>query len=409
MLTMRTRNTTVTDHLVFTTVLLLGAVLVVTYGGLFDDTTEAFTVPDRGSGSGSGSERQRRHRRHGRLRTKPSLPPKILVGYTTTNGISKVIQAVRSGVNIVVWSFVEFEPQKRNPEATVVSSDTTKDDDDVCQNDKGGKSIICVPTFDVEIAKQTVSALDQEGLSVIHLVSFGGWNGPHLPPEDPKVLYESWKSTFGDVFDGFDWDLEGHDDLGSPTNEFTVFCLDQMGQMSMMAKDDGFIVGMAPPQSYLDVESSKFSRFLNLTDDTRDVWHSDFHYYGANSYAYVLSKYQDAIDFVSVQFYESYSKAGLSCYHFGMPKDVYLEKYVEDLLKKNNEGGLFVDFDQDQSLKYTSRHVPFPLSKLVFGFANGWGVPGDKVCYFEPSEIKAAYNRLKKKNIDPRGFMYWVM
>jgi chitinase len=276
--------------------------------------------------------------------------------------------------------------------------------------------MICYPTFDVELAKQTISQLDEEGFKVIHLVSFGGWNGPHLPTSSfssheasAKALYQSWKRTFGDVFDGFDWDLEGNDNIESASNMLTIECLESMGEMSAMAKKDGYIIGMAPAQSYLDNESSNFSRYLNLTDHTRTEWHSDFHYYGANAYAYLLSKYSDAIDFVSIQFYESYSKAGLNCYHRGIPKDVYLEKYVEDIVQKNMDGGMFIDFNQDEALNYASRQVQLPLSKLVFGFANGWGIPGDKVCYFDPSEIEAAYKRLADKKIAPRGFMYWVI
>ena len=43
-------------------------------------------------------------------------------------------------------------------------------------------------------------------------------------------------------------DLKGHDTPQSSTNEFTKECLDQMGEISMLLKEDGFIVSMAPPE-----------------------------------------------------------------------------------------------------------------------------------------------------------------
>lgn len=48
-------------------------------------------------------------------------------------------------------------------------------------------------------------------------------------------------------FDGFDWDIEGNDDEESPYNQFTVACLDLMGEMSQLAKvRDGYFVTMVP-------------------------------------------------------------------------------------------------------------------------------------------------------------------
>jgi len=88
---------------------------------------------------------------------------------------------------------------------------------------------------------------------------------------------------------------------------------------------------MAPPQSYLDLSSSKFSRYVNLTDDERQ-WHSEFSYFGANVYAYVLHKYGHWVDFVSLQFYESYSKAAQAVYYDGIAPSNYLQRYVEDLI-----------------------------------------------------------------------------
>ncbi|VEU45284.1 unnamed protein product [Pseudo-nitzschia multistriata] len=319
-----------------------------------------------------------------------SLPEKILVGYATRCS-EQVLQAVRDGVNVVIWSFVEM---------TIAAEDNKAK---------------CTSTFDLFCAKQMITQLDAEGYDdTVHLVSFGGWNGPHLPDElSVEDMYNSWKELVGGTFHGVDWDLEGHDTLDNPTNVFSIECLESMGRFSMLAKRDGFIVGMAPPQSYLDIEESRFSRYVNFTDPDRG-WHGEFHYFGHNVYAYLLSKYGDYIDFVSVQFYESYSRAALEVFHNHVAPETYLERYVDDLVS-NKEESFFVDFNQDPSLEYPSQMVKLPLSKLVFGFPNGWGAYDDakddneKHCYFDPTRIGIAYNALVDSRRAPRGFMFWVI
>jgi beta-glucosidase len=127
-------------------------------------------------------------------------------------------------------------------------------------------------------------------------------------------------------------------------------------------------------------------------------------------YAYLLVKGGDYIDFVSMQFYESYSRAGMEILHYKMSPGAYIEFYVKDLVVSKKES-FFVDFDTDSILAYPSRYVQFPLSKLVLGFANGWGADNndDKICYFEPVQIINAYKNLLDANLSPQGFMYWVM
>jgi len=325
---------------------------------------------------------------------KRQLPETLLVGYTTRCS-KKVQPAVRQGVNVLIWAFAEFE--------------------------KSTSGIKCVPKFDLWCAQQMIEELDAEGFAdTVHLVSFGGWNGPHFPNIDSNKnsnakdhaleLYESWKSVFGSHFHGLDWDFEGHDNLESPTNVFSVDCLETVGEFSKLANQDGYIVGMAPPQSYLDIESRQFSRRVDWRDSTRG-WHDDFQYFGRNVYAYWLSKFGHSIDFVSVQFYESYSRAGLEVFHNKVPPQVYLENYVRDLVT-NRQEGFYVDFgDDDPSLQYPNQWVSFPLHKLVWGFANSWGFNDDeKDCYFDPpTHIAVAYESLKKVGHAPRGFMFWVM
>lgn len=290
---------------------------------------------------------------------------------------------MRDGINVVIWSFMEIH--KRDDSETIEIKPNSLDFD-------------CIQTM--------IESLDKEGYDdTVHLVSFGGWNGPHLDPHlTSERWYATWKEHVGHVFHGIDWDLEGHDDLTSATNVFTVECLEKIGRISQLAKADGYTIGMAPPQSYLDIHSSKFSRRVDLTEPNRP-WHAEFHYFGANVYAYLLSKYGDSIDFVSVQFYESYSRAGLSIHHERVAPDDYLVSYITDLL---NMGESFdVKFGDDPTLGYKSQRVSFPLSKLVLAFANGWALDtDDKALFFEPRSIQRAYERFVKK---PRGMMFWVL
>lgn len=59
-------------------------------------------------------------------------------------------------------------------------------------------------------------------------------------------------------YDGLDWDLEGNDNRNSSINHFTPECLELVGTMSQHLKQNGFIVSMAPPQSYFDQSTNEF-------------------------------------------------------------------------------------------------------------------------------------------------------
>jgi hypothetical protein len=166
---------------------------------------------------------------------------------------------------------------------------------------------------------------------------------------------------------------------------------------------------MAPPQSYLDTEMTGFSRYVNLTDTSsnRDGWHGDFSYFGANVYAYLLSCYGDSIDLVSVQFYESFSRAGKAIHHDGMTVSDYLIRYVCGL-GLNNET-LFVDFSKDPEVGFLGpQSVSLPLRKLVFGLGNGWtGGDDQRAIYMAPDQLELAWNVLADLDLSPRGFMFW--
>jgi chitinase len=314
------------------------------------------------------------------------LPEKILVGYSSgCDGQTDdmVAQVVREGVNVVIWAFMSI---KQESDGTI--------------NPK--------VSWDLDCVRQTIEVLDREGYNdTVHLVSFGGWNGGHLDPYlTADEWYGAWNDSVGSVFHGIDWDLEGDDEqLDNPRNFFTMDCLEKMGQISQLAKEDGYIISMAPPQSYLDLQTSNFSRYVNLTEPTRP-WHNEFHYFGANVYAYVLAKYGDYIDFISVQFYESYSRAAMSLRHYGISQEAYLEFYVNELAK--NGQTYFVSFGEDPTVDLSSQKVSVPVSKLVFGFFNGSPSKGTgKVAFFEPERVGIAYENLLESGIEPRGFMFW--
>ena len=164
---------------------------------------------------------------------------------------------------------------------------------------------------------------------------------------------------------------------------------------------------MAPPQSYLDFSTPRFSRYVNLTYPTR-VWHAEFSYYGANVYAYLLSLHGESIDFVSIQLYESYSRAAYETFQLGVKPSSYLTRLIADHVGRGES--FFVHFSDDAETGLTSRNVQLPVSsKLVIGLANGWARP-DKVVYFSPYDIEQTLSDLRNAGLPvPRGFMFWAI
>ena len=189
----------------------------------------------------------------------------------------------------------------------------------------------------------------------------------------------------------------------------------------------------------------KFSRFVNLTYP--EPWQKDFQYHGCNVYAYILGKWNDAIDLIFVQFYESCeypnrvsinnmiescSYLFLLTLHFcrtiswmifadshaayrvsvvDMNPSEFLIAFNHRLVAQGE--GLSVRFESDPSVALNNQFVSLPLSKLVFGFANGWALNdgnGDgKVVFFERDAVNQAYESLKNDKMEPRGFGFWVV
>lgn len=342
------------------------------------------------------------------LAVRRALPRKMLIGYG--HNCENVRKAVKDGVNVVIWVFLDIVAVE---EGSSMHRELLESSEKSSSYSRTRAEIRT--DLDLEKVRDLINELDKDGYSdVIHMVSFGGWNGPHL---DPKLSaldwYAGWKdSVASEIFFGIDWDLEGNDDLTKSTNVFTIECLEKMGQVSRLMKEDGYIVGMAPPQSYMNFDGQHFSRYVNLTVPNRP-WHSEFHYFGANVYSYLLAKWGDFIDFVSMQLYESYSLAAMAVYHDNMPPEDYLVSYVQDLVVER-QSKFYVDFSQDKAVNMKGQLVELPLSKLVIGLSNGWAADPENIkhIYISPAQCQAAYERLKSSedgNLTPRGFMFWTI
>ena len=166
---------------------------------------------------------------------------------------------------------------------------------------------------------------------------------------------------------------------------------------------------MAPAESYLDINTNRFSRFVNLTYPDDD-WHEEFTYHGANVYAYILAKWGAYIDFICIQFYEGYSHADYQISQLNVPPATYIYDYVSRL--RQNGEGYTVNFEDDPDVDLTNQFIDIPMDKLVIGLANGWAVGSDKFIFIDTKDVHDAYNSLVEEggNICPfRGFMYWVI
>ena len=183
---------------------------------------------------------------------------------------------------------------------------------------------------------------------------------------------------------------------------------------------DGYIVSIAPAESYLDFSTNRFSRYLNLTYPN-DKWHKEFSYHGANAYAYLLAKYGSSIDMISIQLYESYTHAAYNITQLGVPPIDYLINFISNLVVESNNNstnftntdtnvrhGYMVNFEDDKSVKLHNQFVHVPIQKLVIGLANGWALDNnEKHVYFSPDDLHKAYEILLANKINPKGFMFW--
>jgi len=226
--------------------------------------------------------------------------------------------------------------------------------------------------------------------------------------------------------------MEGANDPYAASNYLTREMLDLVGEMSQLAKQDGYIVSMVPPESYLDPTTSEFDGSLL---HSYPEWESSitFNYHGRNGYAYLLAKYGqtqvassievindefktvrklrsthvDTFDLISIQLYESWSHI---LYNVTAAPDAtrqtstdYLINWVPRVLS-----GWYVDFAADPSYSdFPSQHISIPATAFCIGLANGWAEK--KTILVMPEEAGAAYYALSEMGQAPRGFVFWAI
>mmetsp|Transcript_95756 Transcript_95756/g.298197 ORF Transcript_95756/g.298197 Transcript_95756/m.298197 type:complete len:376 (+) Transcript_95756:94-1221(+) len=315
----------------------------------------------------------------GRSPLLPSGP--IVLGYQDWGACdaADTLRAVEGGVNVVVWFAVDLAKNKSSSRPLVQS----------------GPSYDCVA--------HVRAAIEAKNLTAAHLIAIGGWNAPHpdtsFTGEEWFAAWDSWNRALPRPFDGFDWDLEGHDNPAAATNEFAPEVLQLMVDMSVAAKRRGLVVTMVPAESYLDVTSSSFNRSLRFAYAD---WHPEFRYHGMNCYAYVLAAAPPGtFDLVIVQLYESYSRAGQALHQRGVPGADHLRSWIPTLL-----AGWNVSFGDPRLPLRGWREVRVRPDQLVVGLSFGSADGSGKSAFFSPRSCGQAYAALGLPQ-RPRGFGFW--
>ena len=189
--------------------------------------------------------------------------------------------------------------------------------------------------------------------------------------------------------------------MSSSYNHFTYEELDLMGKFSQLLKNNGYIVSMAPAESYLDFTTDEFSLSLLHNYPEWEKEKPDFTYHGRNAYAYLLAKYSiDTFDFISVQLYEGYSH---TLYNYEREKKSFGD--ILYYLIGNYTKGYIVDFSKDENSGLNKTTIKIPDNKLVIGLANAWA--NSQFLFVKENDIIEGYKSLVKRNKDVKGFMFW--
>jgi chitinase len=314
------------------------------------------------------------------------LPDNLVVGYASWNECDdKIITAVEEGVNVVIWFAINLAVNESSGLPVIT----------------GGPDLQCV--------QHVKSLLQERNLPTTHLISIGGWDAPHPDTTNPTPLvFAAWVAWSNGLFDGFDWDIEGNDELDNPNNIITYACMELMGEMSQLGKQAGYVVSMAPAESYMDPTTSAFDEELLHSYPEWEELQPNFHYHGLNPYAYIYQKYGvlagggNTFDFVSIQLYEGYSHALYNITMSGVDPSAYLQQYVSSVL-----GGWFIDTELATGTGNKSdAFVKIPSSQLVIGLANGWA-DNSKFLLVWPESLASGYEALRQQGQQPRGFMFW--
>ena len=217
--------------------------------------------------------------RNSNFYNKQELPKeKLIISYCSGGEVDeKVDEAVENGSNVIIWFALNLV-------------------------EENGKQVIYDNNLNyIELGKKVKKFKEAFPTRTIsHLISIGGWNAPHISTSFSAwewfEFLDNWNKNvvanqYFDGFQGFDWDLEGNDDLKSEFNHFTKPTLDLMGELSQLLKAHGYIVSMAPAESYFDSKENGFS--LSLQFNPSWMGKDTFLYHGKNVYAYLYFNYKN--------------------------------------------------------------------------------------------------------------------
>ena len=318
----------------------------------------------------------------------PDLPKKLKIGYASWGECDeKIYEAVQNGLNVIIWFSVDMAENEDCTEPIF----------------KRG------PNYE-EVSKM-IKRFKDNSYTVINLISVGGWNSPHINTNfSAEEYFNEWikfnekiKNIENDFygFDGIDWDIEGNDDMKSNINHFTYKELDLMGKFSQLLKKEGYIVSMAPAESYLDPTTDEFSLSLLHNYPEREKEVPEFTYHGRNVYSYLIAKFSlDTFDFISIQLYEGYTH---TLYKYEREK-ISFGKIIDKLVG-NLTQGYTVDFSKDTNSGLDKQIIKIQQDKIVIGLANGWA--NGRFLFVNGKNIIEGYKYLKEQKKDVRGFMFW--
>jgi hypothetical protein len=329
---------------------------------------------------------------------KKYLPSGSLnMGYASECNPEKIVKSVMNGVNVIFWFSIDLANVNGKP---AIIPNTVQP----------------IPSVDCIINVSNI--LKEKNLKTTHMVTIGGWAAQHPTTDFPaSEMWHTWKEWNKNVieaaglsggFDGIDWDMEGTNTPSDPTNFLAKDMMDLVGEISQLAKSEGYIVSMVPAESYLDPTTSLFDNSLLHNYQEWENVGVDFNYHGHNGYAYLLAKYGktgfvDTFDIVTIQLYESYTHVLYNVTELNQKASSYLENWIPEV-----QNGFFVDFSSFPSFGIESQQVAVSKTVLCIGLGNGWADYSRNLLIM-PNDLEIAYNNLLKLNIQPRGFAFWAI
>jgi len=342
------------------------------------------------------------------VQCRPVLPDTMIAGYTNQATPQVILNTVKQGCNVLFWSFMEMEGNEITTKGLVQGSVTA----DKIQPVHAG--LVAMGRTDV-----------------VHMLSIGGWNVQHHIAGScggqncsGAAYAASFRKFNADMvknvpgfpgFAGIDWDIEGVNQAGSPSNMFKEAELQIILDMSESLRQD-FLVSMVPPQSYFDCHQPNFD--LSLQNAATST--PGFHYHAKNIYALLYAKCPKCFDVVMIQIYEGWSRAGFDLYWAGKTSNIGAEGWPRHATEQNmsdvvleNARCLVEGFDVDFGgfMGVGKAHIALPAEKVVIGLGIWPGVKGSfKVPYFTGSSAGAAWCKgLLDSYARIRGFAYWTI